>query len=83
MLQEREKFATQVNAALLKDVKTLAKEEGRQIQILVEEALEDLLEKRRNGKARPHVKAAYQNSLSSFGSLYQKLADYDRLSDNS
>lgn len=82
MLIKREKFATQVNSELLQNVKSLAKEEGRQIQVLIEEALQDLLEKRRGTHARPKVVASYQKSLSSYGDLYQKLADYDRLSDN-
>ena len=44
----REKFATQVNADLLSAVRRLAKAEGRQLQALVDDALADLLEKRKN-----------------------------------
>jgi hypothetical protein len=40
----------------------LAKSEGRQLQALVDEALADLLEKRRLGRPRAHVMAAYQAS---------------------
>ena len=35
----REKFATQVDSALLDSVRKLAKSEGRQIQAVVEDAL--------------------------------------------
>jgi len=35
----REKFATQGDAAILAAVRTLAQDEGRQIQALVDEAL--------------------------------------------
>jgi hypothetical protein len=74
MAQEREKFATQVRSDVLAAVRDLADEEGRQLQALVDEALTDLLEKRRTAKARPHVMAKYQASHASYGELYKKLA---------
>lgn len=70
----REKFATQVDSKLLSDLRNLAQEEGRQLQVLVEEAIEQLLEDRRKNRARPHVMAAYQSSHARFASLYEKLA---------
>src|SRR6266853_624725 len=45
MSQTREKFATQVNSKILRDVRALADEEGRQLQAVVDEALADLIEK--------------------------------------
>jgi hypothetical protein len=54
----REKFATQVDTAILAAVRTLAQDEGRQIQALVDEALADLIEKHRKARPRPHVMAA-------------------------
>ena len=75
MPEPREKFATQVDSSLLAAVRDLARYEGRQIQALVEEALADLVEKRRNARARPHVLAAYRGSLERFGALYKKLAE--------
>ena len=71
----REKFATQVNADILSAVRSLAESEGRQIQALVDEALADLIEKRRQAKPRAHVMAAYQTSHEKFGDLYKKLAE--------
>ncbi len=71
----REKFATQVDPEILAAVRELAREEGRQLQSLVDEALEDLIEKRRSGRPRPHVMAAYQASHDRFASLYEKLAE--------
>lgn len=71
----REKFATQVNSEILADVRNLAQSEGRQIQALVEEALADLVEKRRQTKPRAHVMAAYQASHEKFAPLYKKLAE--------
>ena len=73
--QNREKFATQVNSEILSALRSLAQSEGRQIQALVDEALADLIEKRKQGKPRSHVLAAYQASHEGFGPLYKKLAE--------
>jgi mRNA-degrading endonuclease RelE of RelBE toxin-antitoxin system len=74
MAVSREKFATQVNAKTLAALRRLAEKEGRQLQALVDEALADLLEKRRTGRPRTHVMDAYQRSHARFGELYKKLA---------
>jgi hypothetical protein len=71
----REKFATQVNSEILTSLRDLAQSEGRQIQALIEEALADLIEKRKQTKPRAHVMAAYQMSHEKFGALYKKLAE--------
>ena len=73
-MQTRRRFATQVDAALLDELRTLAREEGRPIQALVDEAIAALLEQRRQGTARPHVMAAHQRSHARFAALYEKLA---------
>ena len=70
----REKFATQVSAKMLAALRKIAEKEGRQLQSLIEEAVTDLLEKRRLGKPRPHVLEAYQRSHDSYRELYKKLA---------
>ena len=75
MSPSREKFATQVNSEILASVRTLAQEEGRQLQSLVDEALADVIEKHRNAKARPHVMGAYLASHEKYGPLYKKLAE--------
>ena len=71
----RAKFATQVNSEILSTVRDLAQREGRQIQALVDEALTDLIEKRRGTNPRAHVMKAYQGSHAEFGELYKKLAE--------
>ena len=71
----REKFATQVDSEILAAVRELASQEGRQLQSLVDEALADLIEKRRGGRPRPHVLAASQSSHDRVASLYEKLAE--------
>jgi methionine synthase II (cobalamin-independent) len=74
MGKTREKFASQIDSVLLEEVRRLAKAEGRQIQAVLEEALSDLLEKRRQTKPRPHIMAHYQASHGTFAPLYKKLA---------
>ena len=69
-----EKFATQVNTEILSSIRTIAKKEGRQLQALVDEALADLIEKRKQSRPRPHVMAAYLASHDKYGELYKKLA---------
>lgn len=74
MQVRREKFATQVNAKVLGKLRALAASEGRQLQALVDEALADLLEKRKLGRPRAHVMDAYLGSHERYRELYQKLA---------
>lgn len=74
MPQTREKFATQVNSEILATIRNIAAQEGRQIQALVDEALADLIEKRKQGRPRAHVMAAYLPSHDKYGELYKKLA---------
>ena len=75
MPKTREKFATQINSDILVAVRTLAQNEGRQLQALVDEALADLIEKRKRATPRPHVMAAYRASHSEYGPVYKKLAE--------
>ncbi|MDD2862856.1 MAG: hypothetical protein PHI71_17570 [Acidiphilium sp.] len=73
--QAREKFATQVNSEILTSIRNIARSEGRQLQAVVDEALADLIEKRKQNKPRANVMAAYQASHEKFGTLYKKLAE--------
>lgn len=73
-IQGRVKFATQVNSETLAEVRRLADLEGRQLQSLIDEALLDLLEKRRQSRPRAHVMNAYQRSHDVYAELYKKLA---------
>lgn len=74
MSATREKFATQVNSEILSAVRTLADKEGRQLQALVDEALADLIEKRKQATPRAHVMGAYLASHEKYAPLYKKLA---------
>ena len=74
MEHAKNKFSTQIDEAILKPIKQLAKSEGRQIQSLTEEAFLMLLEKRHQTKARDHVMSAYNKSHDKYAHLYEKLA---------
>ena len=52
MALQRQKFATQVEVTLLKEIRRIAQEEGRQIQAVVEEAFETLIEQRQRERPR-------------------------------
>ena len=69
------KFATQVNSETLAEVRAIAQSEGRQIQVLVDEALADLVRKRKNTRPRAQVMAAYLASHEKYRELYRKLAE--------
>ena len=73
--QTREKFATQVNSEILRSVRSIAQSEGRQLQVLIDEALTDLIEKKKQSRPRAHILAAYQASHEKFAPLYKKLAE--------
>ena len=70
----REKFATQVNSALLASVRKLAKSEGRQIHAVVEDALRTHIDAKNGVPDREHVMAAYLKSTDRFSGPYKKLA---------
>ncbi|MEP6549434.1 MAG: hypothetical protein ABJD53_18390 [Gammaproteobacteria bacterium] len=74
MSTPKEKFATQVTPEILAEVRALAHAEGRQLQALVDEALADLIEKRKKTKARAHVMSAYSASHAKYADLYRNLA---------
>ena len=75
MSQAREKFATQIDAEILSSIRTIARKEGRQLQALMDEALADLIEKRKQSHPRPQVMAAYLASHDKYSELYKKLAE--------
>ena len=70
----REKFATQMDTALLAEVRALARDEGRQLQAVIEEAVRDLLIARKGGDVRKRVADAYRHSVERFAPLYERLA---------
>ncbi len=75
MAQSRRKFATQVNAETLALVRALAEAEGRQLQALIDEALADLIEKRKKSVPRPQVMEVFRTGCAKYAALYRKLAE--------
>lgn len=73
-MSNRQKFATQVDVELLAMTREIASSEGRQLQSVVEEALLDLVEKKRTGGRRKQFMAHYEASEAEFASLYERLA---------
>jgi len=73
--RNRKTITIQVNVNLLAALRELAQSEGRELQALVDEALVDLIKKRKPGGARIHVMAAYQASHKEYAGLYRNLAE--------
>lgn len=68
------KFSSQTDAETLDSIKQIAKQEGRQLQLVLDEAMRDYIEKKRTGKPRRHVMEMFDDSLRSFDPLYGALA---------
>ncbi len=68
------KFSAQADEKLFKDIKQLAKKEGKYLSTLINEAFEDLIEKRKLGNPRRVVLEQFQASLNEYASVYEKLA---------
>lgn len=74
MGNQRTKFATQIDESILIDIRKLAKDEGRQLQSIIEEALTALLEDRQKGRVHPDVLAAMDECNERYGSVLRELA---------
>ena len=70
----REKFSSQADPKLLAKVREIANAEGRLFQSVLEEALQDFLEKRKNTSPRKNVMDALMASMNEFDELYKNLA---------
>jgi len=70
----REKFSSQADPKLLAKVREIANNEGRLFQSVLEEALQDFLDKRKNTSPRKNVMDALKASMDEFDELYKNLA---------
>lgn len=52
MANPMKKFSAQADVKLLYEVKEIAKKEGKQLQVIINEAFEDLVEKKKQTKPR-------------------------------
>lgn len=65
------KFSSQMDEALFKDLKKLAKESGVEISSLLEEAVRDFLNK---NQMRPAVLSAAERAMDEFEGAFKELA---------
>ncbi len=70
----REKFSSQLDPKLLAKARKVAEAEGRQFQSILEEALEQYLERNQSERPHKHVLDAFAMSLDEFDDLYTELA---------
>ncbi len=74
MTKKREKFSTQMDSKLLKELKSLAKSEGRQIQSIVEEAVEEYVAENTTARPNPTIMAAAQEATRRYAKTLAYLA---------
>ena len=70
----REKFSSQADPKLLAKVREVAEKEGRQFQSILEEALQEYLDRNQTLKPRAHIMEALGVSMMEFDELYKNLA---------
>ena len=74
MVATREKFSSQAAPELLSAMREIARMEGRQLQAVLEDAMNTYIETRRQQNVRPEVMAHYRASLERNRRLYELLA---------
>ncbi len=70
----REKFSTQMDAKLLADLRRVAKQEGRQLQSLIEEAVQRLVEEKDNLRSNANVVSKAQSIMDKYSDALEYLA---------
>lgn len=75
MNEQRQKFASQAAPEVLEGVRSIAEEEGRQLQSVIEEALREYVERKRGERPREQVLAHLQASVQEHRELYRRLAE--------
>ncbi|WP_017930930.1 hypothetical protein [Robiginitomaculum antarcticum] len=70
----RKKFATQMDEQLLEDIRAFAKKEGRQLQAVLEDAVEAYLKDQTTYRMADDVRTAYENTLRRFPKTLEILA---------
>lgn len=74
MIARREKFSSQADPELLAALREIAKKEGRQFQVVLEEAMRDYIERRPQKKPRASVMSHFQGSVEKNRRLGELLA---------
>lgn len=75
MTTTREKFSSQADPELLAGLRGVARQEGRQFQAVLEDAMRSYLTKRTGSRVRPDVMAHFRASLERNRRLGELLAD--------
>jgi len=76
MASAKKKFASQASPRVLREVKKIAKQEGRHFQSVLDEALRDFIEKKRSAIPRKQVLKVLEQSLTSSNELYKARAKH-------
>ena len=74
MVASREKFSSQAAPELLEAVREIARKEGRQFQVVLEDALRNYVESKEQQKVRPEVMAHFRASVERNRRLLELLA---------
>ena len=69
------KISIQVDQKLLRDMRAIAKQEGRTLQSIFGEALKDFVDKRKGRRPRAKVMTQYEASVARFDRLYERLGN--------
>jgi len=72
--KKREKFSTQMDSDLLSELKYVAKSEGRQIQAVVEEAVEQYVAENSTARPNPKIMAAAAEATKKYAKTLAYLA---------
>ncbi|MDP8929011.1 MAG: hypothetical protein M3O70_10680 [Actinomycetota bacterium] len=75
MSDQRQKFASQAAPEVLEAVRSIAEQEGRQLQAVIEEALREYIQRKRGERPRELVLAHLQASVERHRELYRRLAE--------
>ena len=70
-----QKFSTQVDPEKLEKLRQIAKEDGRQLRSILDEALETYLKRRAPQTMRPELRAAYEDVVGRYSKTLKKLAE--------
>ena len=74
MVTSPEKFTSQAAPQLLAEVRGIARREGREFEEVLEEAMQDYVEKHNSTRAQPEAIAHFRASLEKNRLLYELLA---------
>ena len=74
MEKQKVKFATQIAEDVLAMLRATAKQDGRQIQAVLDEALREYFDNRKRSAPRRHILTALQVSMDEHDELYKALA---------